>query len=256
VAPLTLLATPYGFEITGYYRWMLLGSPLRKYVVEWQPATLGIFTALFFVTAVLVLVGLGRHGREVSVFERLALPLLFFAGLASVRNAAWLALAVAVSGPLLLDAAWRPAGGELPALALRLNRTLAGCAVALTAVVVAASLARPAASFESQWPAAGADLVVRAAGADGLVLADDVHSDWLLWKKPELSGRIGYDVRFELLTAPQLKRLWAFRERNVGRGLARPYRVLTFPSAKMAAPWRGAGATRFEQDGLVVIVRR
>jgi hypothetical protein len=254
VAPVSLIATPYGFAVVGYYRWMLLGSPLRRYVVEWQPATFGIVTALFFVAAAVVLVALGRHARAVSAFERFALPLLFFAGLASVRNGAWLALALAVSGPLLLDAAWQPPAG-LAAAALRINCVLASCAIALTLVVVAASLARPASSFEANWPAAGAQAVADAAGVDGLVLADDVHSDWLLWKEPQLAGRMGYDVRFELMTPGQLATLWAFREQGTHRGLAGPYRVLTFQSADKAASWRRGAQTRFENDGFVVVDR-
>ena len=87
-------------------------------------------------------------GIAVSVFERIALPLLFLAGLSSLRNAVWLALAAGVSGPLLVEAAWRPSRG-LPDAARRINRRLAAGALALTAVVVAGSLARPASSLES-----------------------------------------------------------------------------------------------------------
>ena len=30
------------------------------------------------------------------------------------------------------------------------------------------------------------------------VFATDRHADWLLWKLPELRGRVAYDVRFEI----------------------------------------------------------
>src|SRR5207249_2441328 len=136
-APATLVASPYGLALAGYYRWMLVGSPLRKYVTEWQPTTLGVGTALFFLTA---------------------LAIVF----------------------------------------------------ALTVAVIAASFARPASFFESKWPVAGAQAVATAAGPHGLVLADDVHSDWLLWKEPQLAGRLGYDVRFELLTPARISTLNAF----------------------------------------------
>jgi hypothetical protein len=189
------------------------------------------------------------------VFERIALPLLFVAGLASVRNGAWLALAGAVSGPVLLDAAWRPPRSLLDA-ARRVNRVLASVVLALTAIVIVASLARPAASFESAWPAAGAHAVAVAAGPDGLVLADDVHSDWLLWEEPQLAGRIGYDVRFELLTPARLAKLHAFNHEGVDRGLTAPYRVLTFASARKAAAWRSGTRMEFAADGFVVLSRR
>jgi hypothetical protein len=40
-------------------------------------------------------------------------------------------------------------------------------------------------------------------------LSDDLHADWLLWERPELAGRVAYDVRFELLTRAQLARVVA-----------------------------------------------
>ena len=95
-----------------------------------------------------------------------------------------------------------------------------------------------------------------AAGANGLVLADDVHSDWLLWEEPQLAGRIGYDVRFELLSPARLAALYGFREQGRNRGLARPYRVLTFASARKAAPFRRRGShVAFESRDLVVLSR-
>lgn len=254
-APATLLVSPYGPSVAGYYRWMLLGSPLRKYVKEWQPATFGPGTAMFFLSAVVLLVALGRYGRSLSVFERMTLPVLFVAGLASVRNGAWFALATSASAPFLLDAAWG-APGPLPEAARRINLRLAAWALALTAVVVAGSFARPASSFEASWPAAGARAVAAAAGPHGLVLADDVHSDWLLWEEPQLAGRIGYDVRFELLSAPQLATLFAFREDGTHRDLAAPYKVLTFASDRKAAPWRSGRRTVFDAHGLVVLSGR
>ena len=39
------------------------------------------------------------------------------------------------------------------------------------------------------------------------MLADDRHADWLLWLRPELAGRIAYDVRFELFSAAELERI-------------------------------------------------
>ena len=254
-APATLVASPYGFGVIDYYRWMLIGSPLRKYVTEWQPAKLGPGTLLFFVTALAIVFALGRHGRAVSTFERAALPLLLVAGFASIRNGVWLALAAAVSAPLLLDAALAPARA-LPEAARVINRRLAAVVIGLTVTVVAGSFARPAASFESEWPAAGAQAVAAAAGPNGLVLADDVHSDWLLWKEPQLAGRIGYDVRFELLSAHRIATLYRFREEGVNRGIAAPYRVLTFESSRDAKPWRGATRTVFEHSAFVVLSRR
>jgi hypothetical protein len=250
-APATLVATPYGLAAAEYYRSTLVGSPLRKYVFEWRPATLSPGTALFFLAAVGVVFALGRHGRALSLFERLALPLLFFASLAAMRNGTWFALAVGVSGPLLVDAAWGP-GKALPEAARCINRRLAACAVAVAAVAVGGSLARPAGSLEAGWPTAGARAVASAAGPHGLVLADDVHSDWLLWEEPQLEGRLAYDVRFELLDPGRLRRLYAFWHERRYRGLASPYRVFAVePSRK--PPWKAKAV--FRGHGLVVLNR-
>ncbi len=43
------------------------------------------------------------------------------------------------------------------------------------------------------------------------MFADDRYADWLVWRQPQLAGRIAYDVRFELLTREQLEALVAFR---------------------------------------------
>jgi hypothetical protein len=70
------------------------------------------------------------------------------------------------------------------------------------------------------------------------VLADDVHSDWLLWKEPQLEGRLAYDVRFELLEPGQLAKLSAFWHERRYRSLAVPYRV--FVVARVSrGPWPG-----------------
>jgi hypothetical protein len=121
--------------------------------------------------------------------------------------------------------------------------------------VVAGSFARPAASFESEWPAAGAQAVAAAAGPNGLVLADDVHSDWLLWEQPQLAGRLAYDVRFELFTRKQLERLRAFRNGTapeVGSG----YRVLSFPSSSDRRLVHPGGRVVYRSAPFIVVARR
>ena len=71
---------------------------------------------------------------------------------------------------------------------------LGGLALALVAFV-----ARPASWFVSEWPEAQV-AAVRAATRDPnvRVYATDGTADWLLWRIPDLRGRIAYDVRFEL----------------------------------------------------------
>jgi hypothetical protein len=225
-APLALIASPYGLGLVGYYRTMLISSPLRHYVQEWEPTKLDSGTAPFFALALLSLYLLGRRGGVVSLLERFALPLFGVLGFLAARNTIWLGLACAVSLPTLIDGALGPPL-ELTRGMRRLNIALSLVAVGLAGIVAAAMLSRPTSVLLGRWPAKGAEAVAAAAGPRGLVLADDVHSDWLLWEEPGLAGRLAYDVRFELLSAHQLAGLQALRDGRRPAAAAR-YRVLTF----------------------------
>ena len=105
-APFTPLASPYGLDLVGYYRLMLLHPPLAHYVVEWQPPRVEGATALFFVSAFATAALWGARRRVLTRLERVLLPLLLLASMLAVRNAVWFELAVAVSAPRLLDAVW------------------------------------------------------------------------------------------------------------------------------------------------------
>jgi hypothetical protein len=72
-----------------------------------------------------------------------------------------------------------------------------GLTVALLAV--AGSLfARDDAWFEDYWPRDAVEAVRAELGPGDRVFASDRFSDWMLFKFPELRGRVAYDVRFEL----------------------------------------------------------
>src|SRR5439155_6246779 len=204
-APATLIASPYGFGLIGYYKTMLISSPLGDYVLEWGPTHLDAGTAPFFALAFLTVYLIARRGDTVSVFERVALPLFVLLGLLAGRNTLWLGLACAISAPTLFDSALGP---PLPLTRgmRRLNIGLSVAAVALVVVVATVMLSRPTSTLLESWPRAGAAAVAAAAGPSGRVFADDRHSDWLLWEQPQLSGRLAYDVRFELFSRAQLAR--------------------------------------------------
>jgi hypothetical protein len=235
--PLALLASPYGVGLVGYYHTMLLGSTLRHYVLEWGPTHLDSGTAPFFAIALLSMYLLGRRGAAVSALERVALPLFVLLGVLAARNTIWIGLAAAVTLPTLVD------GTLGPPLVLtrgmrRLNVGLSTFVTALAVFVAVAMLTRPESALLTNYPSSGAAAVAAAAGPSGRVLADDTHSNWLMWKEPQLIGRVAYDVRFELFKRPQLARLQAFHS---GRApsVADGYRVVTFgdaPTAKRLVP--------------------
>jgi len=252
-APACLLVSPYSFDLIGYYRRMLIGSPLPHYIDEWAPTKLEPDTVAFFVLAFSVVFLLARHARVVTLFERVALVALLAVGLLAGRNTGWLGLGFAVSGPLLLDAAWKPTR-VIDARIQRLNVVVAGVAICVATLAIVVRLAQPEARLLSAWPETGADAAAAAAGARGLVLADDLHSDWLLWKKPALVGRIAYDVRFELLQEPQLASLQSFRDGHGPESFAAPYRVLTFAGPSDAAS-AAYGRAVYRDPGFVVLLR-
>jgi hypothetical protein len=209
LAPLLLVASPYGLDLVHYYRLMVLHPPLASFVREWQPASFELITAGFFVSAFVVTAFWGRTRRSLTTFERWALPLLLLAGLLAIRNAVWFELAVAVSFPRLLDAAWPPA--RQTEGVLRINRILAPAAIAGTVLFLPFQIARMPQQVEVEWPPATAAEIARLAGPNGLVVAEETHADWLLWQEPSLAGRVAYDVRFELFDRRELKQLFALR---------------------------------------------
>jgi hypothetical protein len=89
---------------------------------------------------------------------------------------------------------------------------VAGACIAVGGALLI-TVVRPARAYETRFPAAVPDLV-RTSGAT--VLADDASADWLLWRVPSLRGRLGYDVRFEVLTPAQIRRLLAWERLEPG----------------------------------------
>lgn len=237
-SPLTLVATPYGFRLVAYYRLMLLHPPLASFVTEWKPAAVSVMTAVFFVSAFGLCALLGAHRHILTKFETCALPLLLIAALVAVRNAIWFELAAAVALPRLIDIA-RPRQVDRTIRVARRNSLFGAAALSVVAVFVAIEFIRVPSLIESHTPPTAAAIVARAAGASGIVLADENHADWLLWQQPSLTGRIAYDVRFELFTKPELEQLKLLLAGShpVWQRCGEQARVVTFdgPSDEQAA---------------------
>jgi hypothetical protein len=229
-APLTLFVSPYGTRLVSYYHLMLLHPPLARYVSEWQPAAVAVVTAPFFVSVLIAAALWGAHRRRLTGFERWAMVLLLVAALTAIRNAVWFELALAIGLPRLLDGAW-PSRIALTAPVRRVNLMLGGAAVAVVLAVASGVTAlHPSAWFDSAHRPGTSATAAAAAGPDGVVLADQVDVDWLLWKQPSLAGRVAYDVRFELLDARELKQIQLLNAAShpVWRRCGSRARVVTF----------------------------
>jgi hypothetical protein len=224
-APLCVLASPYGLDLLGYYESTLFNPLLPSFLHEWRASTPSFTTALFYVVAFATTWLMARHGDRLERFEVAAIVVLLAGGLLSVRSIVWFALACLVILPVALDgvlASPKPSWG---------SRWLAAAAVAGAAATLLVTVNRSPDWYEREWPTpALARIDAVASDRSVRVLADDRHADWLLWKRPQLRGRIAYDVRFELFTASHFERLVSFRGR-VGSNwtaAAAGYSLLTF----------------------------
>lgn len=215
-APGALLTTPWGLATAGYYRDTLFNPSFRRLVTEWGPLELSAATAPVFALAALAFFLLGRCHPRYSVFEGLTLLAVSAAAFASFRNVVWLALSAV---PLLapgLENHVRPRQtserGRGPWLAI----ALAGAAIAGAAVGITAS--RPHERLSSSFPEHAARTVARVASSDPSIriFAHERYADWLLLLRPELRGRIAFDIRFELLTSGELESVSLWRRVGLG----------------------------------------
>lgn len=197
LSPLAQLLTPYGpGAMVDYYRLLLVDPPFAGRVVEWEWAAPGKTTLFFYVlVAVAVpLVALGR--RRLTAFDLAVLALTLVGALTAIRGIAWFAMACMILLPVAIGRRLERRSPVEPFR--RLNSAIAaGCAAALL-LAAGYSLARDAAWYESEWPREPIDEIRTELRADDRVFAADRFADWVLWKIPELRGRLAYDVRFEL----------------------------------------------------------
>ena len=129
----------------------------------------------------------------------------------AVRGVIWFALAAAAILPVALDGLLTRADVAAPTV----NRIISLAALAGLAVALVVTLVRPASWFASEWPEDRSRQCGQRPATPGTRLwATDGTADWLLWRIPDLRGRIAYDVRFELYDEPALDDLVAYGKRT------------------------------------------
>jgi hypothetical protein len=251
LAPLAVLVTPYGpADTVRYYHLMLVDPPFAGRVTEWRWASPGTDTMFFYGLAVLaiVLVWLGR--RRLTVFDVLVLALTLVGGFEAIRGITWFALACMVYLPVAI-------GRKLESKRLGepkrgLNIAIAtGLAVALLAA--AGSLfARDETWFEDYWPRETVEAVRAELGPSDRLFAPDRFSDWMLFKIPELRGRVSYDVRFELYDRAVFQRLqdYNFEDGANWKSFADGYRIVIVDETR-----RSHTRNFLEEPGARVIYR-
>ena len=255
LAPLPcILASPYGSDLVGYYESLFLEPSIREIAPEWGASTLSGWTAGFYVVAGATLWLLARRRTRLTGFEQVALLATIAAGATAIRSLIWFAIAAAILVPQLLD--------ERPVRPGRVRRL--GLAAALTALVVSlgTAAAQPGSWYASSWPEPAAARVAQLAAdrPDARIFADGRYASWLLWTRPELTGRVSHDVRWELYSGAQFRTLLAFDDLAPGwRRATDGYDVLvldrrTHPR-QIAALERDGLQTVWSDERLAVLAR-
>jgi hypothetical protein len=219
VALFAPLASPYGPKLISYYSGTATNGAFHKLVTEWAGTTLRAWPA-FFVFAALVIVAVLRPEIRLSLFEKLCLAALLFAGLDTTRNIVWLPIAATVLLPRALTE-WSP---QSP-MRSRLRPVLMLFALAGAVAIGVLAAGVTTAKLEHPWPAPEGEAIARAAALDPSlrVVTQESYADWLLWTFPSLRGKIAFDIRFELLGARGLEDV-VVMEGAAGPTWNRPFR--------------------------------
>ena len=103
--------------------------------------------------------------------------------------------------------------------------------------------------FEEYWPREAVEAVRGELRPDDRVFAPDRFSDWMLFKIPELRGRVAYDVRFELYDREFFDELQDYAGESTPdwKSFADGYRIVIVDETPQVAHFglpRGAGRAR------------
>jgi hypothetical protein len=258
LSPLAVLASPYGTKLVAYYDLMLVDAPIAPMLREWQWSSPSGTTALFWVLSIVAatLVAMRRCRERLTFYEVAVLVVTFVGAVQAVRGVIWFALVAAAILPVALDGVLTKADVAAP----RVNRVISLAALAGLAVALLVFIARPASWFVSEWPEQRA-AAVRGATRDPIVRvwATDGTADWLLWRIPDLRGRIAYDVRFELYNRPALDRITRYDElRGEWRSVADGYRVVVVDRRAHLDALRAEPGAKvvYRDDEIAIVVRR
>ena len=226
LSPFAVLASPYGRKLIAYYDLMLVDAPFAPILREWQWSKPDATTALFWLLGIVAvaLLAMRRCRTRLRFFELSVLVLTFVGAVQAVRGVIWFALAAAAILPVALDGLLTKADVSAP----RLNRIISLAALTGLAIAALTFLVRPASWYVSEWPEPQVQAVRTATRDPNVKLwATDGTADWLLWRIPDLRGRLAYDVRFELYDDEALGRIVDYGRMEAGwPDLVRGYRVV------------------------------
>jgi hypothetical protein len=153
--------------------------------------------------------------------------LLTFAGAVNaIRGIVWFALACMIFLPVAIG---RRLESKQPGEPRRGLNTAVAIGLVVAVLAVAGSLfTHDETYFEEYWPRAAVETVRAELAEDDRVFIPDRFSDWMLYKIPELRGRIAYDVRFEVYDEDFFDRLavYAAESGDDWKSFADGYRIV------------------------------
>jgi hypothetical protein len=260
LAAAAVFATPYGPAATvRYYDRTLLDPSFADLVVEWRRPGFNILTAAFFLLAAATVVLVIWQRRRLSSFELVALALTLGGALTTLRGVVWFVLLAAICLPKALDGAL---GLRDAPFKRKLNRGVVALVALATLVCALVVPIRGPDWLGSRMPAPLVEPLSRLAAGSEKVWGTDRTSDWLLWRIPELRGRIAYDVRFELLTRREVEALARY-DAETGRGwrsITDAYRLIVVDTTDRPSHLRDyasePGARVIYQDARAALILR
>jgi hypothetical protein len=209
--PLAILATPYGPVTTArYYHLLLVDPPFgRELVTELQRSDPSWKTLTFYLLAAAAALIVFWARRRLTLFDIGTLAITFVGAVVAIRGIPWFALACLILLPVAIG---RRLEGRTPRMRRTLDGVLSFVAVGTLVLVALLALVRSESWYVKNWPE-GALAPVREAAADPAtrVFATSRDADWVLWRLPELRGRLAYDVRFEIYDKATFERIVRFR---------------------------------------------
>jgi hypothetical protein len=250
VAPLAILVTPYSAITTArYYHLLLIDPPFAGQVTEWRWPAPASNTAAFYVLMAMAipLVVWGR--KRLTGFDIAVLAFTLAGALTAIRGIPWFAFACMVFVPVAVGRGLESRRPGEP----RRGLNTAICAGLCAAIVLAAGslFLRSDAWFEDYWPTGPVAAIRSELRPGDRVFAPDRFSDWLLWKIPELRGRMAYDVRFEVYDKAFFTRLGDYNwEQGDWKSFAEGYRIIVVDETN-----RSHTANFLKEPGTRVIYR-
>jgi hypothetical protein len=258
--PLAVLVTPYSpIDTISYYHLLLVDPPFAGRVTEWRWAAPAVNTMFFYVLLAIAipLVAWGR--KRLALFDMAVLAITVIGAVTAIRGIVWFALACMVFLPVAIGRSLESRRPGEPRR--RFNVALTGALVGILAMVALSSFLRPTSWYEAYWPREAVAAVRDELQPGDKVFAPDRFSDWMLFKIPELRGRVAYDVRFEVYDREFFDRLQVYAGETGAdwKSFADGYRIVIVDETRRSHTadfLKESGARAVYRDDEITVVAR